>query len=105
MTDHATQAQVLPDPDTKRADGSKAIWMHGLWLVVMAVLFQVSKVVLFVSALVQFGWQLFKHERNRPIAEFGVELAEWQAAAARFLTGASTARPFPFAKWGAVEEE
>ncbi len=105
MTDHTTQAQVLPEPGASRAGGGKALWKHGLWLLVMALLFQVSKVVLFVSALVQFGWQLFKEERNRPIADFGVELAEWQAAAARFLTGASPARPFPFAKWGEVEEE
>lgn len=108
MSDNVRRAQVLPEPGREEGrqggEGMRAIWMRGLWVLLMAVLFELSKIVLFVSAVVQFGWQVINKEKNRPIADFGVELAKWQGAAVRFMTGASEARPFPFARWGAVEK-
>ncbi len=109
MSEKEINPQVLAEPQTGKDahDGSdrRAIWIRGLWVLLLAALFEISKIVLFVSALVQFGWQVINKQTNRPIADFGVELAKWQGAAVRFMTGASEARPFPFAPWGKVEGE
>ena len=80
MSDRAREPQILPEPGSGKQDDGKSIWLHGLWLVVMLILFEVSKVVLFVAALVQFGWRVFNQEENQPIADFGAELAAWQGA-------------------------
>lgn len=89
--------------DLTQTDDRRGVWMRGLWMLVLAVLFELGKVVLFVAALVQFLWLLVNRERNEPIADFGAELATWQGQVTRYLTGATEARPFPFARWGEVE--
>ena len=91
--------------DIARTDDRRQVWMRGVWMLVLAVLFELGKVVLFVATLVQFLWLLFNRERNRPIADFGDQLAVWQGQVTRYLTGATEARPFPFAKWGEVDRD
>ena len=108
MSEKATQTQVLAEPGREASGESngdmRSIWMRGLWVLLMAILFEISKVVLFVSAVVQFGWQVINKETNQPIADFGRELATWQGDAVRYMTAASQARPFPFAPWGKTEQ-
>ncbi|HHC29500.1 MAG TPA: DUF4389 domain-containing protein [Rhodobacterales bacterium] len=79
---------------------TKAVWMRGVWMLVFALLFEVGRTILAISALLQFLWLLFAKEKNRPIADFGEDLSDWMARVTRFQTGASEARPFPFARWG-----
>ena len=93
---------TAPGPDPDDGAAPRNIWMRGLWMLVMAILFELGKTVLAVIALVQFVWMLVNKQKNQPIADFGVELGEWQGQVTRFLTGATEARPFPFAKWGEV---
>ena len=74
-------------------------WKRGLWMLILAVFFGVAEFVLFVCTVAQFGWMLFAHDRNENIARFGEDLARWMAATARFQTGASDDKPFPWAAW------
>ncbi len=90
--------------ETVQAEMRREAWLRGLWMLFLTLLFELARIVLYVLALVQFLWLLFGGEKNRPIGEFGAELARWQAQVASYLSGASEARPFPFAKWGEVEE-
>lgn len=78
----------------------REVWLRGLWMVVFALLFEVAKTLLLVGAVVQFFWLLFAQEKNRPVADFGEDLADWLARVARFQTGTSEDKPFPFARWG-----
>lgn len=78
-------------------------WIRGLWMVVLAVLFGVGQSILLIAAVLQFLWLLFGKEKNEHIAEFGKELADWLGRVALFQTGATEAKPFPFARWGASD--
>jgi len=91
--------------DSDMDDGDTgSVWVRGLWVLLFGLMFSLSRAVLYVVALVQFGWQVVQGETNQPIADFGRALAEWQAATSRYMTAASDARPFPLASWGKVEE-
>lgn len=75
-------------------------WMRGLQMLVLAVLFGVAEVVLWVATVLQFGWLLIGGALNPRIAAFGEDLADWLARCVRFQTGATEDKPFPWAAWG-----
>ena len=76
------------------------IWLRGLWMLILVILFGVAEGVLLVTAILQFGWMLFAKERNRFIAEFGENLGRWLRKTARYQSGASDEKPFPWTRWG-----
>ncbi len=91
----------MNEPD--RDGGFKApegIWMRGLMMLILAFMFALAETVLAVVAVVQFLWMLFAKEKNALLADFGVDLGNWLAAVARFQSGATEDKPFPWAKWG-----
>lgn len=90
-----------PANGSKKFDPPKGIWMRGLIMLVLALMLGLAKTILLVIALVQFLWMLFTKEKNTLLVEFGIDLGEWMAATARFLSGATDKKPFPWAKWGA----
>ena len=101
MSTESNQAE-RPEPEGTEAEASwkdRSVWVRGLQMLIFAVLFGVAETVLLVLALLQFLWLLFAGERNRFIADFGEPLANWLAAVARFQTGRSDDKPFPWAKW------
>ena len=93
------------DPDNPkdgptRIDPPGGIWMRGLMMLILAFLFWLAETVLGVVAVVQFLWMLFTKEKNALLMDFGTDLGEWLAAVARFQSGATEDKPFPWAKWG-----
>ncbi len=75
------------------------IWMRGLMMLIFALLFGLAETVLAVVAVVQFLWMLFTKEKNALLMGFGDDLADWLADVARFQTGATEDKPFPWSKW------
>lgn len=88
------------DTDTTAASRNQAVWLRGLAMLIFAVLLYIAIWVLMAATLLQFLWMLFAGERNRPIADFGDSLSKWLAATARFQSGASEDKPFPWSAWG-----
>ena len=76
-----------------------SIWMRGLWMIVVMVLFGIAQSLLCAATVVQFFWMLFSGKPSEPLAEFGTGLSHWMAKAARFLTAASDEKPFPWSPW------
>lgn len=106
-TDEDVPPKVLEEPSTgDRADevdwgdAENNVWLRGLWMLILGVLFELGRVVLWIAAVLQFLWLLFAKEKNQPIADFGKDLSDWLARVTLFLTGATEEKPFPFAKWG-----
>lgn len=92
------------DPPTwEIEDEPENPWMRGLFMVILAILFGVGEMILFLGAVLQFLWLLFAKEKNENIAAFGNDLADWLARVARFQTASTEKKPFPFARWGAEE--
>ena len=87
--------------DGERFEAPKGIWMRGLMMLILALMFGLAETVLGVVALVQFLWMLFAKEKNTLLMGFGEDLARWLADVALFQTGATDDKPFPWAKWGA----
>lgn len=89
-----------PVVETRKSSlGDSAVWMRGLYMLLLALAFGVAQTLLCVTAVVQFLWLLFTGEVNGQLAKFGSSLSRWFADTARFLTGASEVKPFPWAAW------
>jgi hypothetical protein len=86
-----TPHAILPRPHN--------LWLHGLVMLILLLLVNLAQTVLGVCAILQFGWMLFARERNRGIARFGQGIARWLAVTARFLSGDSDERPYPWTGW------
>ncbi|MDF1853930.1 DUF4389 domain-containing protein [Pseudooceanicola sp.] len=90
------------DPDTAAIPESwdrNARWLRLLYVIVFAILFRIGDTVLGIAALLQALWILVTGRRNDLIAGFGVDLARWLAAVARFQSAASDEKPFPWRPW------
>jgi hypothetical protein len=101
----AVDPVVLDEPDREDDDDEsyergENPWMRGLHMLIFAALFYVGVWVMMATAVIQFLWLVVKSEKNTDVAEFGASLAKWMGALARFLTGASEDRPFPWKRWG-----
>ena len=81
-------------------DEPENIWIRGLWMLLFGLLFALAETILWVVALVQFLWMLFAKEKNELLVEFGRDLGKWLHEVARFQSGASEVKPFPWKKWG-----
>ena len=87
-----------PDPADKAPQG---IWIRGLWMIVLAILFGVGETILAVCAVIQWLWMLFTKQRNGLLADFGKDLGKWMQDVAAFQTASTDEKPFPWKKWGA----
>lgn len=89
MTDHGDTPQK-PERD---------IWMRGLLSIVLIVLFELARAVLFLMTVIQWFWMLIQKERNAALQDFGRNLGNWLATTARYQAGASDRLPFPWSPW------
>lgn len=75
---------------------SRSIWLRLFFMIVMAFLFSVSRVVVAVIAGLQFFWVLFTQEKNPKLMALGQGLAIYASQVTLYLTFNSEQRPFPF---------
>ncbi|MEJ2002135.1 MAG: DUF4389 domain-containing protein [Maritimibacter sp.] len=68
-----------------------------VFMILIALMISVAQTVLGVATVIQFVIMLVnKGEPNEQMAEFGTTLGIWIAKAARFQTGASDVKPWPW---------
>jgi hypothetical protein len=98
--------EVIMEPydKTAAAEGAersarRAIWMRGLFMLLLMLAFGVGQGLLWLLGVVQFLWLIFSETPNTFLARFGNSLSLWLAEAARFVTCASEEKPFPWAAW------
>lgn len=77
-------------------EGEKKPWIRGLWMVILAALFALAELILLACAVLQFGWYIFGKGPNRNIADVGVKVGAWLNATARYQTGVTEDRPWPW---------
>lgn len=88
----------LEEPE--RFEAPDSVWMRGLFMLVIALMFALAEAVLWVLALVQWLWMIFNGEKNELLVNFGHDLSLWVRDAARFQSGATEEKPFPWKGWG-----
>lgn len=68
-----------------------------IYMILIALMISVAQTVLGVATVIQFVIMLVsKGEPNERMAEFGTSLGIWIAKAARYQTGASEVKPWPW---------
>lgn len=83
----------------EEATGKRNIWMRGLIMLLMALIYHVIGTVLFVVTVVQFAIALLNDEPNARLASFGRGMGRYLQQIALFLTFATEEIPFPFNDW------
>jgi hypothetical protein len=74
----------------------RSTWLRLFFMLVVVLLYSVSRIVVSVVVLLQFCWVLFSGETNRKLEEFGQSLATYTYQIIRYLTFNTEERPFPF---------
>ena len=79
---------------------SKSIWLRLFFMLVVALLYSISRIVVTAVVLVQFFWVLLTGEANEKLRVFGQSLSTYTYQIVMYLTFNTEERPFPFdADW------
>ncbi|MEO0829459.1 MAG: DUF4389 domain-containing protein [Pseudomonadota bacterium] len=94
MEDDKAAFELNPSREGKGDDsmGSRLLYVVIIWLML-----SVASTVLTALTLLQFAIMVLnKGEANERIADVGTDLGIWIAKAARYQTGASDVKPWPW---------
>lgn len=94
MDDGKVEGRVLGEqpPAEKHGMGYRLVYVVIIW-----VMLSLASTILTAATVVQFVLMLInRNEPNERLAEFGTDLGIWIAKAARFQTGASEVKPWPW---------
>lgn len=79
---------------------SRSTWLRLFFMLVMVLLYSVSRLVVSAVVVLQFFWVLFTGETNKGLENLGQALATYTYQIIRYLTFNTEERPFPFdADW------
>ncbi len=87
-----------PENETPAAGN---IWMRGLFMILLGLLYSLSGTVLFVVAVLQFVFVLIGSVPNARLRSFGHCLGMYVQRVADFQSFHSEDKPFPFSDWPA----
>lgn len=79
--------------------GKRNIWIRGIFMLLMALAFQVSATVICFVTVIQFVLVLMNDTPNDRLVAFGRNLACYLQQIVNFLTFAAEEIPFPFSDW------
>lgn len=74
--------------------------MRALHMLIFAILFGFAETLMLLLALLQLGWMIFSKKRNPSLAQFGDQMGAWLQDVAKFQSGASDDKPFPWKEAG-----
>lgn len=96
---HENEPIANDTPQRVAATDQHNIWVRALFMVLMAMIFQLCGTLLFIVAMIQFVIVLINKEANVRLVSFGRRLGLYLRQIANYLTFASDEIPFPFSDW------
>lgn len=75
------------------------IWLRGVFMVLLGILYSLAGTVLFVVALLQFVIVLLGNAPNDRLLAFGRSLGRYAQQIADFQSFNTEDKPFPFSDW------
>lgn len=75
---------------------SRSTWVRLAFMIVVLVLYAISRVIVLAVVALQFLWVLFSGKTNSQLAELGQSLATYTYQIIRYLSFVTGDRPFPF---------
>lgn len=94
--DHVVEPNEDGTPSLERNVKSRSTWLRLFFMIVMVLLYGVSRIVVAAVVLIQFFTLLFAGRTNEPLKEFGQSLATYTYQIVRYLTFNTEERPYPF---------
>lgn len=94
--DPEAPAPQQPDNSFKSHVKARSTWLRLFFMLVVALLYGVSRVVVGAVVVVQFFWVLFTGGTNQRLERLGLALATYTYQIIRYLTFNTEQRPFPF---------
>lgn len=82
-----------------------SIWLRLVYMIVLAIAFNIAELVIFAVVVFQFLATLFTRKPNEQFTRFGENLSHYIQQIVAYLTFASEEKPFPFAAWPDVAKE
>lgn len=76
-----------------------SIWLRGVFMILLGVLYSLAGTLLFVVALLQFILVLLGGAPNARLLAFGRSLGSWIQQLVKFQTFNAEVKPFPFSDW------
>ncbi|CAH1385382.1 DUF4389 domain-containing protein [Candidatus Nitrotoga sp. M5] len=80
-------------------ENKRNIWVRGLYMLLMALAYQISGTLMFIAAIFQFLMTLITGKHNTQLLSFGSSLGRYFQQIVNFLTFSSEEVPFPFNDW------
>ena len=75
---------------------SRSTWLRLLFMLVVCILYAISRIVVGAVVVLQFFWVLFTGATNKDLESLGQALATYTYQIIRYLTFNTEERPFPF---------
>lgn len=85
--------------DLKDNVREKSTWMRALYMLLFAIIYSVSEIVLTAVVIFQFFTVLFTRKANERLLKLGQSLATFIYQIIQYLTFISDDRPYPFGAW------
>ena len=89
----------LSDLDLRQNVKQRATWIRLIYMLVLAVIWQVAEIVLWLIVILQFLIKLVTGKALDSLTDFGDALGTYMAQIVRFETFVTEDIPFPFAPW------
>ncbi|WP_116132587.1 DUF4389 domain-containing protein [Tropicimonas sp. IMCC34043] len=83
-----------PQPDP---GATEPLLLRLVYMVIIAFMISIANTILGVATVIQFVIMVLnRRQPNERLADFGTDLGVWIAKAARFQTGGSEVKPWPW---------
>ena len=85
--------------DLKENIKQQSTWLRGLYMLMFALLYSVTEVVLFAIVIIQFFLMLLTGSTNAQLLKLGQSIASYIYQIIQYLTFNSEYQPFPMGDW------
>ncbi len=92
------------DPQLKEHVTAKSTWSRGLYILLFAIIYSITDVLVVAVVLFQFLSTLLTGSNNVQLLRFGRQLSDFVRQILMFITYNSEEKPFPFGPWPNVED-
>jgi hypothetical protein len=87
------------DPHLKQNVTTESTWIRGLYILLFAVIYSITEIVIVAVVVFQFLSTLFMGQNNQQLLRLGRNLSDFIRQILLFVTYNSDEKPFPFGAW------
>lgn len=89
----------MTDKDTKENTSRRDTWLRGAYILIFAIIYGISKIVIWAIVLFQFITVLITGKTNPQLGNFSQTLSVFVYQLLQYIMFNSDLKPFPFSDW------